>query len=87
MPLLEAMACGVPVLSSDASSLPEVGKNTAVYCSPHDLNGWIENMMHLLEHEDERRRLSQKGLVHVTQFTWQKTAVQLLKIYQAISQS
>ena len=84
LPLLEAMACGVPVLSSDASSLPEVGQNTAVYCSPHDLNGWTDNMLNLLGDKAERQQLSQRGLHHVDNFTWQKTAVKLLKIYEEI---
>ncbi|MEM7331578.1 MAG: glycosyltransferase family 1 protein [Chloroflexota bacterium] len=87
LPLLEAMACGVPVLSSDASSLPEVGQNTAVYCSPHDLNGWTENMNDLLGDQDRLQHLSQKGKAHVAQFTWQKTAVQLLNIYEKIKES
>ena len=84
LPLLEAMACGVPVISSNASSLPEVGQDTAVYLSPHDPQVWTQKMIDLLENEDERAELSQRGLTHISRFSWQKTAVQLLEIYSQI---
>lgn len=87
LPLLEAMGCGTPVLSSNASSLPEVGQNTAVYLPPTDRQLWCETIIDLLENEAKRLTLSRQGISHVTDWTWQKTAVQLLKIYQNVSQS
>lgn len=86
LPLLEAMACGVPVVSSNASSLPEVGRNTAVYLSPHEPLSWTQKMIELLEDDAERARLSELGLAHIEQFSWQKTAVNLLNIYKKVFQ-
>lgn len=84
LPLLEAMACGVPVISSNSSSLPEVGAETAVYLSPHDSQAWSETMIELLNDPAKRERLSVKGLAHVKMFSWRKTAVKLLQIYNSL---
>ncbi len=85
LPLLEAMACGVPVLSSDASSLPEVVRraegDAAVLLSPHDEAAWAAAMLRLLTDEDARRGLSAAGLAQSRRFSWQTAARQLADIY------
>lgn len=85
LPLLEAMACGVPVISSNASSLPEVGRDTAVYLSPHDGQSWSRTIIDLLKNDEKRQALGEKGVAHAATFSWKKTAVQLLKIYRNLS--
>lgn len=82
LPLLEAMACGVPVISSDASSLPEVGAGVARLIAPHPAQLWTEAMAQLLADEPQRQHMRQAGLQHVHRFSWQKTAVHLRQIYQ-----
>ncbi len=82
LPLLEAMACGVPVISSDASSLPEVAGDTAVLLSPHDQAVWTNAMFDLLAHPDKRAALVAGGFRQARQFTWQTAAHSLLEIYQ-----
>lgn len=85
LPLLEAMGCGTPVISSDASSLPEVGEGTAVYLSPKDQQSWTDTMLDLLQNKEARAALAQKGVAHAAQFSWQKTAEHLLAIYRSIA--
>lgn len=84
LPLLEAMACGVPVLTSNASSLPEVVGEGGVQLSPHDESAWTATMLELLGDAAERTRLVATGFRQARHFTWQKAARQLLRIYQEL---
>lgn len=86
LPLLEAMGCGTPVVSSNASSLPEVvGEGeTAVLLPPKDQAAWTETMRHLLSDPAARRRLAAAGKRRVRHFTWDRAARQLLDVYQAL---
>jgi len=74
MPVLEAMACGIPVLTSNVSSLPEVAGNAAVLVDPDDLGAMTTGMAELLEDEDLRTRLAGMGLARAAAFTWERTA-------------
>ncbi len=85
LPLLEAMACGTPVISSDASSLPEVGADgSAELLSPHDEEAWTAAMLRLLGDEDARFRLIAAGLAHSAQFSWRSSARQLAALYDSL---
>jgi glycosyltransferase involved in cell wall biosynthesis len=90
LPLLEAMACGVPVLTSDASCLPEVvvnkesGVETAVLLSPHLPHSWSQAIHHLLGDESACDRLRQAGQQQATRFTWQRAAGQLIELYHQV---
>lgn len=81
LPLLEAMACGVPVLSSNASSLPEVVGETAVQLSPHDQQAWSQTLLDLLANPNVRDDMATEGSLQARQFTWEQSASQLLQIY------
>ena len=74
MPVLEAMACGTPVVTSNVSSLPEVAGNAAVLVDPDDLAAMTAGMSELLEDEDLRIRLAGMGLARAAAFTWERTA-------------
>ena len=74
MPVLEAMACGTPVLTSNVSSLPEVAGNAAVLADPDDLAAMTAGMAELLDDEDLRIRLAGMGLARAAAFTWERTA-------------
>ncbi|MEX2274192.1 MAG: glycosyltransferase family 1 protein [Actinomycetota bacterium] len=74
MPLLEAMACGVPVLTSEVSSLPEVAGDAAMLVDPDDAEGLAAGMRELLDDGDLANRLSASGLVRAAEFTWMKAA-------------
>ncbi|MCA9875632.1 MAG: glycosyltransferase, partial [Anaerolineales bacterium] len=84
LPLLEAMQCGTPVISSNASSLPEVVGETAVQLSPHHQTAWTHAMQELLADPARRMQLVAAGYRQARQFTWQKAAAHLLQLYQAL---
>ncbi len=84
LPLLEAMACGVPVLTSNASCLPEVAGEAAVLLSPTDKAAWSHTMNELLSNPGRRARMVAAGFLQVRKFTWKKAAGQLLEIYQEL---
>ncbi len=75
---LEAMACGVPVLASQATSLPEVAGGAALLADPHNPDDIRRGIELLLTNESLRERLIAKGLEWVKKYTWQKTADQVL---------
>lgn len=85
LPLLEAMACGTPVISSDSSSLPEVARNNAaLLLSPRDEAAWSAAMIALLVDEGARRELTAAGLARSAQFNWGASARQLADLYRAL---
>jgi glycosyltransferase involved in cell wall biosynthesis len=84
LPLLEAMACGVPVLSSNSSCLPEVAGEAAVLLPPTDQDAWSQSMNDLLSNSSQRARMVAAGFLQARKFTWKKAAVQLQAIYQSL---
>lgn len=84
MPPLEAMACGVPVLSSNAASLPEVTGDCAVICDAYSEESIADGLQKLYSDRNLRKNLSIRGLKHAENFTWDKSAEMLYKIYKEI---
>lgn len=83
LPGLEAMLCGCPVISSDASCLPEVYSNAALYFDPDDYRSLIKKI-NSLDDPQTRKKLIKKGKQRVKKFSWEKTAVQTLDLYNTI---
>jgi len=83
LPVLEAMACGTPVVCANTSSLPEVGGEAAVYIDPTDPEALTAALAELLGDEARRRDLGGRGVVWARRFTWDRTARLTLKAYQA----
>ena len=86
LPLLEAMACGVPVVSSNTSSLPEVAGNAAKILDPLRPHLWTNSIIQLLQTPALRVKMVSAGFRQAHQFTWQRSALQLLQIYQTLLQ-
>jgi glycosyltransferase involved in cell wall biosynthesis len=84
LPVLEAMACGTPVVCSNTSSLPEIVGDAAITLNPEDTGAWVMALDSVLESEDLRAELRARGLEQAAKFTWQKTARETLDVYQTV---
>ena len=79
-PPLEAMACGLPVVTSYASSLPEVMGDAALTVDPYNVNDIARALAEILTNENLRNKLIERGLKRAGEFTWRKTADEYLEI-------
>jgi len=84
-PPLEAMACGTPVVASNAASLPEVIGDAGLMCSPHDHDGLAQAMYALLTNNDLRLAIIERGLIRASLFEWEKVARQTLAVYELVA--
>jgi glycosyltransferase involved in cell wall biosynthesis len=82
LPPLEAMQCGVPVITSNTSSLPEVVDDTGIMVDPRDSDALCQAMLKLASDANLREAMSQKSLQQATQFSWARCADQTLNAYQ-----
>ncbi len=80
LPPLESMACGCPVLVSNAASLPEVCGDAAYYVDPYNVDSIAEGIYKVMTDKDLKQKLIQKGRKRVKLFSWEKTAQQVLEI-------
>ncbi len=87
IPLLEAMACGCPVISSNAASLPEVGGDAALYFDPKDDSDLVKKMTHIINNQKLRQELIKKGKDRYKKFSWKNLAEQTKNIYTEVIQS
>jgi len=84
LPPLEAMACGTPVIASNASALPEVVGVAGVLVDPLDIEAWVAAMEELLLNPALRRSLGDAGLQRARRFTWQHSAQMTAQLYREI---
>lgn len=84
IPLLEAMACGTPVITSNTSSMPEIGGKEAILINPENPNEMTEKMLQLENDQafyDQQKKI---GLERAQLFSWRETAEQLLTVYDSV---
>ncbi len=81
LPVLEAMACGTPVVTSNVSSLPEVAGEAALLVDPLDVDALAAAIAHLLGDTALRGSLRAKGLARAQAFSWQRAAAQVWEVY------
>jgi glycosyltransferase involved in cell wall biosynthesis len=84
LPVLEAMAAGAPVITSNLSSMPEVAGDAAVLVDPTSVEEIASGVDHLLNNEATRHHLSERGLRIVENYTWQNTAAATFNVYRAV---
>jgi glycosyltransferase involved in cell wall biosynthesis len=84
LPVLEAMACGTPVICSDAASLPEVAGRAGLLFRPGDPKSLAAAMGQLLEDPVLRQDLRARGLERALKFCWEDSARQVVRIYQSL---
>jgi len=87
LPILEAMACGTPVVASRASCLPEVAEGAALLVDPNNVDGLAGALELALLDSDTRAGLIAHGLQRARQYTWTRAAEQLLDVYRAVAGS
>lgn len=82
LPILEAMAVGLPVITSNVSSMPEVGGEAAVYVDPENVDDIAKKLKLVCEDNDLRKDLIEKGFLQAKKFSWQKCANETVAVYQ-----
>lgn len=84
LPILEAMACGAPVVTSDISSMPEAGGEAALFCDPYRPDSIADAIITLLTNSDIRQQCIERGFVHAARHTWQKGAQELSGVFDRL---
>lgn len=85
LPVLEAMACGCPVVSSNASSLPEVVGSAGLLRDPSDVDGFAEDITLILSDATRRQQLREEGISRAARFSWERTARELVILYGKVA--
>jgi glycosyltransferase involved in cell wall biosynthesis len=84
MPPLEAMACGVPVITSNNSSLPEVVGTAGITIDAKDTKSLAENMQRVLTDEKLANKMKKDGLIQAKKFSWAESAVKMKMVIDAV---
>ena len=84
IPLLEAMACGTPVITSNTSSMPEIGGSEVIMVNPLNVNEITEKMLLLEKDKALYQKQKDIGIIRAQQFSWEYTAEQLLTVYEDV---
>ena len=84
IPTLEAFACNCPVVLSNTSSMPEVGGDAAEYINPYDVNDMTQKIQNVLNDENLRVRMIEKGREQLKKFDWDEIAQQTIDCYKEV---
>ena len=85
LPVLEAMACGTPVVCSNTSSLPEVAGEAALLASPDDASAWAQAIARVMSDDALRSQLRQRGLDQAARFSWEQAARRTAELYRHVA--
>jgi glycosyltransferase involved in cell wall biosynthesis len=85
LPLVEAMACGVPVVASNRPALPEIGGKACLYADPADPETWVTQITRLLDNPVVAQGCITKGFQQVKRFSWERAARTILQLYEQIA--
>jgi len=80
-PIIESMSLGVPVLTSNSSSMPEVAGDAALLVNPYDINSLSDGITSLLFNDDLHQRLASKAIENANRFTWYSSAKKMNQIF------
>lgn len=87
LPILEAMLCGVPVVASKTSSIPEIAGDAAILVSPDDIDEIASAIMSVLEDHELASKMVELGIRQAGRFSWEATARKTLDIYRQVAQT
>ena len=87
LPVLEAMACGCPVIASKVGSLPEIVRGAGLLIDPKNKELWVKMIYRVLTNNKLRERLINKGLERAKKFSWDKVAQQTSNVYQQLQKT
>ena len=82
--ILEAMACGTPVITANVSAMPEVAGDAAILVDPLNIGEIVQAVRYLYTHPDDYQVLAHKGLDRARRFTWENTAEQVARVYEQV---
>jgi glycosyltransferase involved in cell wall biosynthesis len=82
--VVEAMACGTPVIASNTSSLPEITGDAAILTDPHDTESMVEAVCLLRGNAEYRQRLIGRGITQAKLFSWTETAERTAAVYERV---
>jgi len=80
LPVLEAMACGCPIITTQGSSLLEVGSDAVLYVDSHNIEEIVNQMKKMIKDKDLRENLIKKGLMRAKNYSWEKCAKETMNV-------
>jgi len=87
LPLLEAMACGTPVITGNSSSLPEVVGDSGILVDPENVEALASAMLQVLQNPSLRDNLAKRGMERAKHFSWRKAAKETLEVFRGVAES
>lgn len=85
LPILEAQACGCPVITSNTSSIPEVARDAAIFVNPKNAAEISKSIQSITSNASKRDNLIKKGLKNARRFSWKKTAMETQDVYNKLA--
>jgi len=84
LPVLEAMSCGCPVITSNVSSLPEIVGEAGITVSPYSIEQSYTTILNTLSNENLKSDMRRKGIIQVSKFSWENCAKETLEVYKSL---
>ncbi|MBI4089350.1 MAG: glycosyltransferase family 4 protein, partial [Candidatus Levybacteria bacterium] len=84
LPILEAMSCGAPVVTSREGSIPEIAQEAALYVDAYSVESIAEGLSKVFKDTKLQKKMSEEGIAQSNKFSWEKTAEKTMKVYEEV---